>query len=159
MDDIMDFYGISHHNFIYAIQDSNTSIFDTIENMIDQIRNNINISQINNEDNDTIQFNIEIISNHEHNHHNHDDDTVNYFNNCYEINEKLCKPVKIKIGDEVLNEDCLICMEKYKLNQFKRTLPTCKHYFHKKCVDKWLKQNSSCPICRDKLIKPTIEDN
>ena len=43
-------------------------------------------------------------------------------------------------------------MEKYKILEFKRELPICKHYFHKKCIDKWLKKNASCPICRDKII-------
>ncbi len=75
------------------------------------------------------------------------------FENCKEINEKVCKFEKIKDGDELLNnnECCNICMETFITGQFKRCLPNCKHLFHKKCIDRWLKKNASCPICRDTL--------
>ena len=77
----------------------------------------------------------------------------NYFKSCHEINEKLKKSEKIKKCDSILNENCFICMDNYKELQLKRELPSCKHYFHKKCIDKWLKKKASCPICRDELLK------
>ena len=43
-------------------------------------------------------------------------------------------------------------METYKHKEYKRVLPNCNHYFHKKCIDKWLKTNSSCPICRKNFL-------
>ena len=31
----------------------------------------------------------------------------------------------------------------------------CNHYFHKKCLNKWLKKSVSCPLCRQDLrIQP-----
>ena len=39
---------------------------------------------------------------------------------------------------------------KMKKNTLARTLP-CMHAFHSRCVDKWLKSNNSCPICKHKL--------
>lgn len=131
--------------FIFTIPDYNNNIYETIENMLDELRNN-SIFNINNDLGDTVQFNIEfeIID-------ENDIDNIEYFNNCHEINTKLSKPEKIKKSDLILDESCLICIDPYKCNQLKRTLPKCKHYFHKKCIDKWLKKKSNCPICRDLL--------
>ena len=80
------------------------------------------------------------------------------FENCKEINEKVCKFEKIKEGDEILNESCNICMEKFLVGQYKRCLPNCKHLFHKKCIDRWLKKNASCPICRNTLKESEGDD-
>lgn len=44
-------------------------------------------------------------------------------------------------------DTCTIC-----LNEVKAVPLTCGHVFHKKCIDKWLKENSSCPNCREKVI-------
>ncbi|KAK6129709.1 hypothetical protein DH2020_036575 [Rehmannia glutinosa] len=42
---------------------------------------------------------------------------------------------------------CCICLAKYANNDELRELP-CSHFFHKECVDKWLKINASCPLCK-----------
>ncbi|KAK7384773.1 hypothetical protein VNO78_30474 [Psophocarpus tetragonolobus] len=42
---------------------------------------------------------------------------------------------------------CCICLAKYENNDELRELP-CSHLFHKDCVDKWLKINSLCPLCK-----------
>ncbi|KAK9060741.1 hypothetical protein SSX86_021447 [Deinandra increscens subsp. villosa] len=42
---------------------------------------------------------------------------------------------------------CCICLAKYADNDLLRELP-CMHYFHIECVDKWLKINASCPLCK-----------
>ncbi|XP_052825957.1 E3 ubiquitin-protein ligase RNF38 [Octopus bimaculoides] len=42
---------------------------------------------------------------------------------------------------------CVICMCDFENRQLLRVLP-CSHEFHAKCVDKWLKTNRTCPICR-----------
>ena len=78
-----------------------------------------------------------------------------YFINCKEINKKVSKPVRIKENDEIIinKECCNICFDDYIIGQYKRTLPSCNHCFHKKCVDKWLKSKSNCPICRNELKK------
>ena len=54
-----------------------------------------------------------------------------------------------KMDDVIIkNEQCIICLEKYKIREYKRQLP-CQHHFHKKCIDKWLKTKNGCPCCRD----------
>ncbi|XP_068607012.1 LOW QUALITY PROTEIN: E3 ubiquitin-protein ligase RNF38-like [Brachionichthys hirsutus] len=42
---------------------------------------------------------------------------------------------------------CVVCMCDFASRQLVRVLP-CNHEFHAKCVDKWLKANRTCPICR-----------
>ncbi|XP_046548402.1 uncharacterized protein LOC124258355 isoform X2 [Haliotis rubra] len=42
---------------------------------------------------------------------------------------------------------CVVCMCDFESRQLLRVLP-CGHEFHTKCVDKWLKTNRTCPICR-----------
>ncbi|KAI3962564.1 hypothetical protein MKW92_052523 [Papaver armeniacum] len=43
---------------------------------------------------------------------------------------------------------CSICLENYDNNDTLRLLPNCGHLFHLNCVDPWLLQHPSCPICR-----------
>ena len=48
------------------------------------------------------------------------------------------------------NEQCCICLQNYNTGEYKRILPQCRHLFHKKCIDKWLRvgDGMKCPICR-----------
>lgn len=48
---------------------------------------------------------------------------------------------------------CSICLSNYEETDTVRILPECKHFFHVKCVDPWLKLNSTCPICRKPLLR------
>lgn len=63
---------------------------------------------------------------------------------------------KIKNDDTLIGDDCIICLEEFKENQYKRTLGKCSHHFHKKCIDKWFMKNRgnmNCPICRTNYNK------
>lgn len=42
---------------------------------------------------------------------------------------------------------CCICLARYRDGEPLREL-SCTHHFHVECVDKWLKINSSCPLCK-----------
>ncbi|KAL0560618.1 hypothetical protein IC582_001027 [Cucumis melo] len=48
--------------------------------------------------------------------------------------------------------ECCICLVKYRDEEEVRQLP-CSHFFHLKCVDKWLSITSSCPLCKQQLQK------
>ncbi|KZT67100.1 hypothetical protein DAEQUDRAFT_410989 [Daedalea quercina L-15889] len=49
-------------------------------------------------------------------------------------------------------ERCLICLEDYEPDEDLR-LMTCKHAYHKDCVDKWLQVGrNNCPACRTKGV-------
>ena len=149
----MSFYNNSVDNTF-----SNNSINTTFDAIIDNLRN---ISHIINEDisnENNIYFEIEIIQDGNGIDSANIDNTEqkDYFLNRTEINEKLGKSIKIKKNDSIIDENCLICMEVFKERELKRILPKCKHCYHKKCIDKWLIKNSSCPVCRDNLIHNTF---
>uniref|UniRef100_T1JDX2 RING-type domain-containing protein n=1 Tax=Strigamia maritima TaxID=126957 RepID=T1JDX2_STRMM len=42
---------------------------------------------------------------------------------------------------------CHICMCDYEVGEEMRSL-TCFHEFHSGCIDRWLRENATCPICR-----------
>ncbi|KAM0876017.1 hypothetical protein ACQ4PT_036435 [Festuca glaucescens] len=46
---------------------------------------------------------------------------------------------------------CIVCLAEYEDDDFLRVLPYCGHDFHVACVDIWLKQHSTCPVCRVSL--------
>ncbi|MCD7471259.1 hypothetical protein HAX54_011593 [Datura stramonium] len=46
---------------------------------------------------------------------------------------------------------CAICLGEYSAGETLRCIPECEHCFHVECVDKWLKMNSTCPVCRNSL--------
>ncbi|XP_010249608.1 PREDICTED: E3 ubiquitin-protein ligase ATL42 [Nelumbo nucifera] len=47
--------------------------------------------------------------------------------------------------------ECVVCLSKFEDTEILRLLPKCKHAFHIDCVDKWLENHSSCPLCRYKV--------
>lgn len=46
---------------------------------------------------------------------------------------------------------CVVCYCEFESRQRVRVLP-CSHEFHAKCVDKWLKNNRTCPVCRADVL-------
>nr|XP_043622422.1 RING-H2 finger protein ATL43 [Erigeron canadensis] len=44
--------------------------------------------------------------------------------------------------------ECAVCLSRFNRNEMLRLLPKCKHAFHVECVDTWLDQHSTCPLCR-----------
>ncbi|KAL8581025.1 hypothetical protein ACOMHN_048059 [Nucella lapillus] len=61
----------------------------------------------------------------------------------------------VKVGDRELDSEfdqCAVCIEIYKPHDVIRTLP-CKHVFHKSCVDPWLLDQRSCPMCKLDILR------
>lgn len=46
---------------------------------------------------------------------------------------------------------CIVCLAEYQEKDILRVLPSCRHAFHVNCIDIWLKQHSTCPVCRISL--------
>ncbi|KAH0916961.1 hypothetical protein HID58_024621 [Brassica napus] len=51
--------------------------------------------------------------------------------------------------------ECSVCLSKFEDVEILRLLPKCKHAFHIECIDEWLEQHATCPLCRNRVC---IED-
>lgn len=49
-------------------------------------------------------------------------------------------------------DSCVVCFELYKPNDTVRVL-TCKHFFHKNCIDPWILAHGTCPMCKCDILK------
>ncbi|XP_004491399.1 NEP1-interacting protein 1-like [Cicer arietinum] len=49
---------------------------------------------------------------------------------------------------------CSICFQDFEDGELVRILPKCCHIFHLECIDKWLIQQGSCPMCRARTYVP-----
>ncbi|NXS60104.1 RN128 ligase, partial [Brachypteracias leptosomus] len=61
----------------------------------------------------------------------------------------------LKQGDKETGPDgdsCVVCIELYKPNEVVRIL-TCNHLFHKSCIDPWLLEHRTCPMCKCDILK------
>lgn len=47
--------------------------------------------------------------------------------------------------------ECSICLGNFEEEEKVKVLPECQHAYHSECVDKWLTEQSSCPLCRASL--------
>ena len=72
---------------------------------------------------------------------------------------ELLPLVKIDSDTEGVDGSCPICLNDMVLGEEARIL-TCKHMFHRQCLDEWLRVNASCPTCRTSIFesKDTVED-
>ncbi|XP_027174730.1 RING-H2 finger protein ATL57-like [Coffea eugenioides] len=52
---------------------------------------------------------------------------------------------------EEYNNECSICLALFEENERVKVIPGCMHVFHSECVDKWLQNKASCPLCRSNL--------
>ncbi|CAM0883992.1 unnamed protein product [Alopecurus aequalis] len=53
-----------------------------------------------------------------------------------------------KAADDVIGTQCTVCLAEYADGDELRRLPGCRHTFHRRCVDDWLRRRPSCPLCR-----------
>jgi hypothetical protein len=53
--------------------------------------------------------------------------------------------------DISIYKSCSVCLEPYQIHDTIRTIP-CFHSFHVGCIDPWLRQKASCPICKYSAI-------
>ncbi|CAN7129758.1 unnamed protein product [Brassica rapa subsp. narinosa] len=65
----------------------------------------------------------------------------------YSGNERVLEPE---------DADCCICLSSYEDGTELVTLP-CNHHFHSTCIEKWLKMNATCPLCKFNILKGNDE--
>ncbi|TKY56294.1 RING-H2 finger protein ATL11 [Spatholobus suberectus] len=61
----------------------------------------------------------------------------------------------LKIGRAAL--ECAVCLNEFRDDETLRLIPKCCHVFHPDCIDAWLANHSTCPVCRANLA-PKPED-
>ncbi|KAF3498188.1 hypothetical protein DY000_02054505 [Brassica cretica] len=47
--------------------------------------------------------------------------------------------------------ECSVCLSKFESVEILRLLPKCRHAFHIGCIDQWLEQHATCPLCRNRV--------
>ncbi|KAI4382293.1 hypothetical protein MLD38_008274 [Melastoma candidum] len=67
-------------------------------------------------------------------------------------------PVFSYSGEAKYQVDCAICLGELEEEERVKVMPCCEHVFHAECIDRWLRSNGSCPVCRDtQLTSSAIE--
>ncbi|XP_010528863.1 PREDICTED: E3 ubiquitin-protein ligase ATL31-like [Tarenaya hassleriana] len=62
----------------------------------------------------------------------------------------------LKVGKGAL--ECAICLSEFEDRETLRLLPKCDHVFHTQCIDAWLGNHVTCPVCRSDLTdEPAVE--
>lgn len=67
----------------------------------------------------------------------------------------------LKRGDEITTSDalCAVCIESYKAGVVVTVL-TCEHLFHRGCIEPWLLERRTCPMCKCDILKALgVEDD
>ncbi|KAK7141693.1 hypothetical protein R3I93_015742 [Phoxinus phoxinus] len=66
----------------------------------------------------------------------------------------------LRTGDpEVDSEDtsCVVCTDSFTRNEQVTVLP-CRHLYHKKCIEPWLLEHATCPMCKYNILKSKIDE-
>jgi hypothetical protein len=50
---------------------------------------------------------------------------------------------------------CSVCTLEYETGQQVRSLDACDHAFHTGCIDRWLADHNTCPLCRSQVMPST----
>ncbi|KAG2681846.1 hypothetical protein I3760_11G163000 [Carya illinoinensis] len=56
-----------------------------------------------------------------------------------------------KTASSTCVKDCAICLEDFENGQWCHVLPVCNHMFHLNCIQRWLMESRTCPMCRSSI--------
>jgi hypothetical protein len=65
--------------------------------------------------------------------------------------EELSRLPSLRASDSLIGSECAICHERISFQELVRKLPGCSHSFHQTCIDDWLVQSPTCPLCRNNI--------
>ena len=101
-------------------------------------------------------------------------DQINQDNMLEKINEikcitssdlnKICRDKISDIGkttkqkETSIDDKCNLCNDLFECKQFVFSFNVCKHKYHKRCINSFLKLNNAtiCPICKDDFLPNLI---
>ena len=83
-----------------------------------------------------------------------DDITNNYFAISKLLKNVLNNHISDNKGKIIYNtkDTCCICFEEFGNENVTQCNLVCKNVFHSECLQLWLSQNNSCPLCRSNWI-------
>lgn len=53
---------------------------------------------------------------------------------------------------------CAVCLDGFEANTLMRTL-ACEHVYHKDCIDPWLTDHGTCPLCKARIVLSAGQDD
>lgn len=53
------------------------------------------------------------------------------------------------------SDECSVCLAEIHVGDTIRCLPNCVHSFHRSCIDLWLLQSATCPLCKVDVLRPS----
>ena len=120
------------------------------ENEYPNQNNNVNIINNNETNNFLLRNDSPFII-----HHTHNNNHLNHHRRCKSKGiHNIHLLEKSQINDEKSiqkdNKKCAICLEDYKIGDKISYLP-CFHLYHYKCIKKWLKCSTKCPLCKKEV--------
>lgn len=66
---------------------------------------------------------------------------------------------KYNPDDFKAHKDCAICFCEFGSDDQVSPLPcNSNHYFHSECIQTWIKENPSCPMCREEITPEKLEE-
>lgn len=51
-----------------------------------------------------------------------------------------------------VSNGCAICLVNFAPETNLEIMPTCGHYYHSECIQKWIGVHSTCPVCRGNIV-------
>ncbi|KAL6964878.1 RING-type E3 ubiquitin transferase [Sarracenia purpurea var. burkii] len=73
------------------------------------------------------------------------------------LDEATVKSIAIRKsenGEVDGRSECPVCLGEFGEDEKVRVLPKCRHAFHLRCIDAWLKSHTDCPLCRANVVHP-----
>lgn len=61
--------------------------------------------------------------------------------------------------DADATDTCSICQERLRPFSIIRQIDRCNHYFHQSCIEKWLGEHTTCPLCMQQISSADDENS